>query len=270
MPKSSPGVRLIALDVEFTVLVFVKAIRPRDDHRADGMGALDVRVVVDLDPLRDLSARSNASANPLSRRACVAVSDILRARLSRALRSGVLHQLGLFAALGDHDLDLASGLFGQRICHQIIIVEAMRQDQHPRRFAVGIELADKGLHHLGRVLVPADARVIVVVAPVLVGADEEHLHAGLPAISVQRDHVRLGHALRVDALGGLHLGQRLDPVAQGGGALELHRFAGLLHLRRQRFLNTLGAALQELSASLHGRGVILFGHQTDSRGPNSV
>jgi hypothetical protein len=42
------------------------------------------------------------------------------------------------------------------------------QDQG-RRIAVGVELAQEGLHDLGRVVVAGEARVEVVVAPVLVG-----------------------------------------------------------------------------------------------------
>ena len=101
-----------------------------------------------------------------------------------------------------------------------------------------------------------------MVAPVLVGADKEHLHAGLPAVTVQRNYVSLGGVLRIDTLGGLHLGQGFDPVAQGCGTLKLHGFAGVLHLLCQRFLNTLGATLQELLGVADGSRVIFFGHQT--------
>ena len=39
-------------DVELAVLVLDEAVRPGHDHGADRVGALDVAVVVDLDPLR--------------------------------------------------------------------------------------------------------------------------------------------------------------------------------------------------------------------------
>ncbi len=41
-------------DVELAVLVLHEAFRPRDHHAADGIGAHDVRVVVDLDALRHI------------------------------------------------------------------------------------------------------------------------------------------------------------------------------------------------------------------------
>ena len=45
---------LFRLHVEFAVLVLGEAFRPRDDHRAKGVGALDVAVVVNFDTLRPL------------------------------------------------------------------------------------------------------------------------------------------------------------------------------------------------------------------------
>ena len=50
--KIVAGGQVDALDVEFTVLVFVEPVRACHDHCADGMRTLDVRVVVDLDPVR--------------------------------------------------------------------------------------------------------------------------------------------------------------------------------------------------------------------------
>ena len=43
-------------DVELAVVVLGEAFRPGDDHGADGIGAHDVRIVVDLDPPRRLAA----------------------------------------------------------------------------------------------------------------------------------------------------------------------------------------------------------------------
>jgi hypothetical protein len=65
MPKSSPGVRSVAADVELAVLALDEPVRPGDDHRADGVGALDMAVVVDLDPARRASS-PKASASPAS------------------------------------------------------------------------------------------------------------------------------------------------------------------------------------------------------------
>ena len=92
-----------------------------------------------------------------------------------------------------------------------------------RRLACIIELADEGLQDLGGIHIGPDAGVVIPVAPVLIGADEEDLHTGLAAFHMQRDDVGLIHPLRIDALGGLNLRQRLDPVAERSGAFKLHR-----------------------------------------------
>ena len=75
---------------------------------------------------------------------------------------------------------------------------------------------------------------------------------------MQRHDIRLGHALGVDALGGLDLGQRLDPVAQGCGAFKLHLFAGFGHLTRKIGLHIGGLALQEALGIGNEGGIALW------------
>ena len=121
----------------------------------------------------------------------------------------------------------------------------MGQDQGAGRVLRVIELGDEGLQHLCRALCPAGAGVEIHVPPILVRPDEEHLHAGLSPLHMQANDIGLLYALRVDALGGLYDRQRLDPVAQGGGAFKLHRVGGVLHLTRQLGLHLRRLALQE-------------------------
>ncbi len=61
------------------------------------------------------------------------------------------------------------------------------------------------------------------IAPVLTGAEEEDLHAGLPALLVQGDHVRLFNAIGIDVLLARDGGDGADAVAQLGGGLEIER-----------------------------------------------
>jgi hypothetical protein len=51
-PEIVAGREVLAPDVELAVLRFHETLGPGDDHRAHRVGALDVGVVVDLDPLR--------------------------------------------------------------------------------------------------------------------------------------------------------------------------------------------------------------------------
>ncbi len=54
---------------------------------------------------------------------------------------------------------------------------------------------------------------------------------------MKRDDVGLCHRPRVDPLGRLDLGQRLDPITQGSGTFELHRFGGSHHISGEALLD---------------------------------
>ena len=69
---------------------------------------------------------------------------------------------------------------------------------------------------------PGDAREVGLVAPVLAGPEEEHLHAGLAALGVEGEDVGLLQRLGIDRLLLADRGQGPDAVAQARGALELH------------------------------------------------
>ena len=85
-------------DVELAVLAFLEAVRPGHDHAADRVGAHDVAVVVDLDPLgRGLQAEGLAHG-----REQLGLGGAFRQLAAERLAGvgqGVLHQLALFAAL---------------------------------------------------------------------------------------------------------------------------------------------------------------------------
>ena len=225
-------------------MVLHEPVRPRDDHRADGVGALDVRVVVDLDPLRRCLQPEGFAQTGQQFGLRRAFRHPAGQRLPRVAQ-GARDKFRLLAALGHEDLDLAPGLLAQRLGHQVGVLDGIRQDHLTRRLLVVVELAEEGLQHFCRRNLGAGAGIVIAVAPVLVGADEEDLHAGLPALHVERHDIGLGHAARVDALRALHLGQRADPVAQRRRALELHRLRGRLHLGRELFLHLCRAAREE-------------------------
>ena len=67
-------------------------------------------------------------------------------------------------------------------------------------YEASAELTEERLHCFGRRHIRADPRIEILVSPVLIGADKKHLNAGLPAIHIQANHIRLSHAARVDAL----------------------------------------------------------------------
>src|SRR5262249_43404296 len=86
---------------------------------------------------------------------------------------------------------------------------------------------------------------IRAIAPVLAGAEKEHLHAVEAAGLMHGEYVGLLDAVRIDALMRLHRRERGQTVAVDGGALEVERGGSLLHLRRQIVLHRLALAREK-------------------------
>ena len=134
---------------------------------------------------------------------------------------GVLDQFCLLAALGAVDLDLAAGFFRQGLGQQGLVRQVMAdQDQLGARLVV-IELAHEGVQYLAVLVMTVDAREIGAVAPVLAGAEEEDLHAGLTALREQGEDIGLLQGFGIDHLFGGDGGQSPDAVAKAGGGFEL-------------------------------------------------
>jgi hypothetical protein len=76
----------------------------------------------------------------------------------------------------------------------------VRQQDEFRRRLVVVELREERAQHLFRREGFLRAREIGAVAPVLPGAEEEHLDAGIAALLMDGEHVGLLHGARIDAL----------------------------------------------------------------------
>ena len=103
-------------------------------------------------------------------------------------------------------------------------------EHEARRRAVLVELADEGFEHFGVGERGVGARAEGVVAPVLEGAEEEDLDAELAAFLVDGEDVGF-----LDAVGGevalaLDQRERREAVAEQGGALEVERCGGRVHV----------------------------------------
>ena len=211
-------------------------------------------VVVDLDAARH--ARQAESVGQrleqlLLRRG---VGELPPQRLAR-VDQRVRHQLLLLAALGDGDFDLAAAFDAQRFCQQMALRNVVRQqDQRGTRLVV-VELREERAQHLARTERPVGLREIGAVAPVLSGAEEEHLDAAEAALLMDGEHVGLLGAARIDALRRLRRRQRGEPVAVDRGALEIERGRGFLHLARKLVAHRLALAGQEGVGLPHQLGV---------------
>ena len=72
-------------------------------------------------------------------------------------------------------------------------------------------------------------REVRAVAPVLSGAEEEDLYAGLSGVLMCGNHIGFVHRRDIDVLMRLDLGQSADAIAIDGGGFEIEIVARCLH-----------------------------------------
>ena len=233
----------------------MKPSGPGHHHGADRRAALDVAVVVDLDALgRPVEAEQAGHAlEQLALRA--ALGHAPRQRLA-GVEHGLVERVLLVAALGMADLDLVAGRHGERAFEQLAFGDIVAgQDQLGRR-ARFVELADEGRQHRRLVELADMGREIGAIAEILAGAQEEHLHADLPALGVGGEDVGFVDRGQGDRLVRLDVGQRADAIAQHRRTLEFEVGRSLVHALRQRLLD-LAVAPAQKAAHLVDDGAVL-------------
>ena len=157
----------------------------------------------------------------------------------------MLDQVLLLATLRHHDLDAVAALGAQRLGEQRAVVDLVRDQDQPRTRLVVIELGEERGQNLAGRQRAVGSRKIGAIAPVLPGAEKEHLDAGEAALLMQGEDVRLLDAARIDALVRLNGRERGQAVAVDGGMFEVERERGLFHLGRELVLDRLAAAGEE-------------------------
>ena len=103
---------------------------------------------------------------------------------------------------------LRSALVRQRLGEQLAVRHVVRQQDQPRHRLVVVELRDEAIEHLLDGQRAVGLGKVGAVAPVLAGAEEEHLDARLPAVLRGGEDVGLLDALGVDRLIGGDVRQR--------------------------------------------------------------
>ncbi|MEY9407157.1 hypothetical protein ABH989_001623 [Bradyrhizobium ottawaense] len=144
-----------------------------------------------------------------------------------------------------------AGLDRERIGEQLALLDLVREQDVPRRRLVVVELGEEGAEHLFGGVRLLRARKIGPVAPVLAGAEEEHLDAGEAALLMDGEHVGFLDGARIDALLRLDRRQSGEAVAVECGALELELTGRLLHLARKLLLHRMALAGQEVARLAH-------------------
>ena len=248
---------VLGFDVEGAVVALHEALGPRDDHAAHRIGPHDVGVVIDLHAAdRARHGQRLAQRNEqllLARR----IRQLARQRLAAVL-GGVIHQLLLLAALGRGDLDLVAHANAQGLGQHIAILDLVGEQHEARGGLIRIELRQKGVEHLARRQAAVGAGVIGTVAPVLEGAEKEHLNGELSGLIGDGEDVGFLGVARIDSLLALNGRERRDAVAQARGALEFQRLGGRAHVLRQPVAHGAALAGEKVPGLLHQQAVILF------------
>ncbi len=252
-------------DVELAILALLEAARAGDDHAADRFGALNVAVVVNLDAARGRGEAEHLG-DAFQKLGLGGAFSLTTAQRLAGVEPRLIDDLALLAALGDGHLDAAALADGERLGQQSAAGRIVGQEDQAGRLAALVELGEEGVEHL------VDRRAAIVtgkigaVAPVLAAAEEEDLNAGFAVRAMDREDVGFLEALRVDPLRLLDMGERLDPVAQAGGSLEIERFSRLLHAGAQRLADRAAAARQESLGVVHEGHVAGVVDAADARG----
>ena len=141
MPKSSPGVRSrspVMLNLRYWL--FTKPSGPATIIAADRIGALDVAVVVDLDPLRR-RVQIEGLGQPFQQPRLGGALAILRARLSRALRSGVLAPVPPSRPAAARRAPPCGPARSASACAiRSLVLDPVAEQDQPRRHLVVVEL----------------------------------------------------------------------------------------------------------------------------------
>ena len=211
-------------------------------------------VVVDLDAARrprQTERLRHGAEQALLRRG---VGELAGQGLAR-IGERVSDQFLALATLRRRDLDLAPRLRRQSVGEQRDVLEGVRDQHEPRRRLVVVELRDECAQHLARLERAIGLRNIGAVAPVLTGAEEEHLHAGVAAVLVHGEDVGLLDVARIDALMRLNRRQRGEAVAEDRRVLEVERLRRLVHGLRQFLLHRAAVAGEEFVGLAHELGI---------------
>src|SRR5579885_39840 len=101
------------------------------------------------------------------------------------------HQFLALPALWHRHLDLMAAFGRKRFGQQVAFLELVRDENTTRWRFVVVELRKKGRQDVSRTQRAVGLRKIGAVAPILSGAEEENLDAGIAAGLMRSEYVRL-------------------------------------------------------------------------------
>ena len=186
-------------DVPFAILPLQEAFRPGHHHRAQRMGALDMRVIVDFDTLWHFGQVEEFGQLSEGARLGAGFRQPALQRFG-GIAAGLIDQALALTPLGIQDFDLAAGSFFQRFGQKIGFRQRAIQQDDPRRGHLFVELSEKGQHHLAFVQPLGMGGKEGAMAPVLPTANKKRLYRHLPAVCGHGEDIGVGQALGIDGL----------------------------------------------------------------------
>jgi hypothetical protein len=209
-----------------------------------------VGIVIDFNPAW-AGVQAEGVGNAVQQLRLGAVLGQPAAQLFAGIGQRPFHDLAFFAALGRGNFDSVSGPQGQRFGQQRLAGHVFRQQDQLGRDALVIKLTDKGFHNIGQRHVAVMAGKIRPVAPILASTEEEDLDAGMAAFAIGGEQIGFLKAGGIDALAGLDVAHRLDPVAKARCRFEVQRVRRRGHFRHQLVLHGTAFAMQEILCFPH-------------------
>ncbi len=253
-----------APDVELAILALAEPFRPRDDHRADRAGPLNMGVVVNLDPVGRFGQTEQVGD----------VAQILRLRrrfghppVERLDRVALclFHQPPPRPALRLRNFDAKPRPLAQRIGQQLAFGQRPVDQHILGRRHLFVKLHQELRQHLRLGHFGGMRGKKGAMAPILAAADEERLDADLSLFGRQREDIGIADPFGIDRLRPLDEGQRLQPVAQHRRLFEVEIGRRRLHRLAQLRLHPGRFAHQEIARIADQLGIARLVDAIDAR-----
>ena len=130
-------------------------------------------------------------------------------------------EISLFAALWREHAHFPPRVDGESVGEKTAPANLVGKQHELRRRFVVVELGDERLQHLFRAEALVGPGEVGAVTPVMAGAEEKHLNAGLARVLMGGEQVGLFEGLWIDALMGLNMAQRRQAIAEARGTLVI-------------------------------------------------
>lgn len=240
----SPGqhfahhIEVITLDVcegEFSICLFVETLDVRDNHRADGLAALDVGIVENFDAARR-RGKAEAFGEFFQQGISIGIAHKIASEGFLRVFPDLQDEFTFLPPLRRCDFNAVAAVLRQGFLQKFLSGNGLVEQDEFRRRAVVIKLREKSLENFGAALFGAVSWKIFAVAPVLTGSKEKDFNAHASGVFDGGKDIRFVDVARMNPLPRLYTRKRGKAVARECGAFIVKGFGLPLHLLHEGFL----------------------------------